>query len=219
MKLYTTHGINRSFIVSEKTNVASDNGKLSLDSLWPMNKADVRGELDSFLAGIQHRAYAMARTATRHDADAMDIVQDAMMQLVKNYSQRSPDEWRMLFYRILHNRINDSFRRKKVRDKVLGWLPGSNSADNQAEDPLEGVPGSNTDEPDKHLERQQSINEIEAAVQGLSRRQREAFMLRCWQGFSTAETAVTMQCSEGSLKTNYSRALESLRGRLEESQQ
>ena len=205
--------------------MSPDNGKLSLGKLWPMNKTDVRAELDSFLAGIQHRAYAMARIATRHDADAMDIVQDAMMQLVKNYSQRSPDEWRMLFYRILHNRINDSFRRKKVRDKVLGWLPGSNyadgsnSADNRAEDPFESVPGANTDKPDKHMERHQTINEIEAAVQGLSRRQREAFMLRCWQGFSTAETAVTMQCSEGSVKTHYSRAIAALRGCLEESQQ
>ncbi len=190
-----------------------------------MNDTDVKNELDSFLAKIQHRAYAMARTATRHDADAMDIVQDAMMQLVKNYSQRSPDEWRMLFYRILHNRINDAFRRKKVREKVLGWLPGSYPAadshptDNRAEDPLESVPGTNTDEPDKHLERQQTIDALELAIQRLSRRQREAFMLRCWQGFSTAETAITMQCSEGSVKTHYSRAIASLRDWLEESPQ
>lgn len=197
--------------------MSPDKGKLALDKLWSMNKTDVRDELDNFLAGVQRRAFAMARTATRHDADAMDIVQDAMMQLVKNYSQRSPDEWRMLFYRILHNRINDSFRRKKVRDKVLGWLPGSNSADKDSEDPLESVPGMITDEPDKHLERHQTIKEIETAVQCLSRRQREAFMLRCWEGLSTIETAATMQCSEGSVKTHYSRAIASLRDWLEES--
>lgn len=206
-------------IVSEQADVSHDNAKLALDKPWPVNKTDVRGELDNFLAAVQHRAFAMARTATRHDADAMDIVQDAMMQLVKNYSQRSPDEWRMLFYRILHNRINDSFRRKKVRDKVLGWLPGSNSADNDSEDPLESVPGMNTDEPDRHLERRQTIKEIEIAIQRLSRRQREAFMLRCWEGLSTIETAATMQCSEGSVKTHYSRAVASLKSWLEESQQ
>ena len=175
--------------------------------------------LDDFLAGIQHRAFAMAKVATGHESDAMDIVQDAMMQLVKYYSERASDEWRMLFYRILHNRINDYFRRRKIRAKITGWLPGSFRDDAEADkgDPFQQVAGAKSNEPDKHLEREQNISQLHIALQSLSRRQREAFMLRCWEGLSTGEAAAAMRCSEGSVKTHYSRAMASLRGLLEKS--
>ncbi len=174
--------------------------------------------LEGFLASVQRRAFAMATTATGDREDALDVVQDAMMQLVKRYSDRTPDEWRMLFYRILHNRINDLYRRRKVRNRVKGWLPGQfrGHEDADQEDPFQAVPGVATDEPENHLVREQNIHHIQLAVTALPRRQREAFMLRCWEGLSTAETAATMQCSEGSVKTHYSRAMISLKAQLEE---
>lgn len=181
-----------------------------------MSEAEMTKALDSFLAQVERRALAMARVAVGEEADAMDIVQDAMMQLVKNYPRHPAGEWRALFYRILHNRINDFFRRKKVRDKVIAWLPGSRQLedDNQI-DPIELSPGEHIHEPDINMERQQNLEQISAAVTTLPKRQREAFMLRCWEGFSTAETAIVMQCSEGSVKTHYSRAMTALRILLE----
>ena len=204
-------------ILNKQNSVAAKNGEIALGNIDCMSAADTRGELDRFLADVQLRAFSMARAATKHDSDAMDIVQDAMMQLVKRYSDRTPIEWRMLFYRILQNRINDSFRRQKVRKKFTGLLPASfRNSDEDQEDPLASVPGLVNDEPDRHLERQEKIEQLHAAVQSLSRRQREAFMLRCWEGFSTADTASVMQCSEGSVKTHYSRAMASLRVSLED---
>lgn len=196
-------------------NLFGEAGYLTRDTS-EMAEADMTKALDSFLAQVERRAFSMARVAVREEADALDIVQDAMMQLVKNYAQHPKSEWRAIFYRILHNRINDFFRRKKVRDKVIAWLPGSRQLEDDKEaNPIDLSIGGRIYEPDVHMEREQNLALISDAVGTLPKRQREAFMLRCWEGFSTAETAIVMQCSEGSVKTHYSRAMHALRKLLE----
>ena len=56
-------------------------------------------------------------------------------------------------------------------------------------------------------ERTQLLQQIEAAVQLLPGRQREAFLMRYWEEMDVAETAAAMGCSEGSVKTHCSRAV------------
>ena len=70
--------------------------------------------LETFLAGVERKAFRMAQIALRHEADALDVVQDAMLQLSSRYASRPPEEWRPLFYRILENRIRDVQRRRSV---------------------------------------------------------------------------------------------------------
>jgi RNA polymerase sigma-70 factor (ECF subfamily) len=169
--------------------------------------------LDRFLSSVEKRAYRIARIAVRHDHDALDIVQDAMLQLARRYGQRPDAEWRPLFYRILQNRIRDHQRRRKVRARIMSWLPGSARADEDGRDAMESVPDPAAP-PVEALATDQAMQALEAALAVLPSRQQEAFMLRVFEGMDVAETASAMGCGEGSVKTHYSRAVHTLRERL-----
>ena len=173
-------------------------------------------ELDKFLAEIERRAFRMAEIALRDPDDALDAVQDAMLKLARSYAKRPSAEWRPLFYRILENGIRDLQRRRSVRKRFMTWLPGANEdPDNEARDPLETVADAAPAVPDL-LMQSQAMQQLEVSLQALPARQREAFMLRNFEGLDVAETASAMGCSEGSVKTHYSRAVHTLREQLGE---
>ncbi len=177
---------------------------------------DQTRELDKFLAEIERRAFRMAQVALRDPDDAMDAVQDAMLKLARNYSSRPSAEWRPLFYRILENGIRDIQRRRTVRKKFMVWLPGvKEDPDNEAQDPLDNVADVGPDIPEL-LMQDQAMVKLEGSLRGLPARQREAFMLRNFEGMDVAQTAQAMGCSEGSVKTHYSRAVHALREQLGE---
>src|SRR5258708_21950749 len=173
-------------------------------------------ELETFLAEIERRAFRMAQVALRDPDDALDAVQDAMLKLTRNYASRPSAEWRPLFYRILENGIRDLQRRRTVRKRVMTWLPGpKEDPDNEAQDPLENVAAAAPAIPER-LMQAQAMQQLEESLRALPTRQREAFMLRNFEGMDVAETASTMACSEGSVKTHYSRAVHALREKLGE---
>jgi RNA polymerase sigma-70 factor (ECF subfamily) len=177
---------------------------------------DQTQELDKFLTEIERRAFRMAQVALRDPDDAMDAVQDAMLKLARNYSSRPSAQWRPLFYRILENGIRDVQRRRTVRKKFMVWLPGvKEDPDNEAQDPLDNVADAGPDVPEL-LMRDQAMVKLEGSLRGLPARQREAFMLRNFEGMDVAQTAQAMGCSEGSVKTHYSRAVHALRKQLGE---
>ena len=177
---------------------------------------DQTRELDKFLAEVERRAFRIAQVSLRDADDALDVVQDAMLKLARNYGAKPSAEWRPLFYRILENGIRDLQRRRAVRKRIMVWSPGpKEDPDEEAQDPLDNVAAGGPDAPEI-LMQAEAMRQLEVALRALPARQREAFMLRNFEGMDVAGTATAMGCSEGSVKTHYSRAVHTLREQLGE---
>ncbi len=172
-------------------------------------------QLNQFLAEVERRALRMTEIAVRDRDEALDLVQDAMIKLARKYSARGQDEWAPLFYRILQNGIRDWHRRQKVRNRVMVWF-GRGRGDDDDYDAVASAPDPTARSPVDELQAQEAMQCLEVAVANLPGRQREAFMLRTFEGLDVAGTATAMGCSEGSVKTHYSRAVHSLREALGE---
>src|SRR5580698_7121361 len=171
--------------------------------------------LNQFLAGVELKAFKIAQAALRHEDDALDAVQDAMLQLVRAYAARPAEEWKPLFYRILENRIRDLQRRRTVRGRVIAWMPFRGDEEDDEPDPIAQAPSTDPS-PVKKLELAEAMGALQKALADLPRRQQQVFMLRTLEGMDVAETAIAMGCSEGSVKTHYFRALQALREKLGE---
>ena len=175
-------------------------------------------ELDAFLADVERRAYKTAWFAVHNEENALDIVQDAMLKLAESYGDRPPAELPALFQRILQNTIRDFYRRSKVRNlwtTLFSALGGANPDDSEESDldRIERLRDPNSEQqeqPDTALEQRRTLEILENELAKLPARQREAFLMRYWEGLDTAETAEAMGCSQGSVKTHCSRATQAL---------
>ena len=169
--------------------------------------------MDSFLAAQQRRLFITARLATRNDDEALDLVQDAMLQLASNYMDKPAGEWPALIQRILQNKIKDWHRKQKVRSILFWWQQQDLDEDVLQIDNQQAAHNL----PDHCQHNQQLQTHIRQALERLPMRQQQAFLLRAWHEHSTEDTAVIMGCSQGSVKTHYSRATKALANLLSDS--
>lgn len=179
-------------------------------------RLDRTDAMDRFLATVERRAYRMARLATGDEQEALDLVQDAMLGLVQHYGARPEAEWAPLFHRILQSRIRDWYRRTRVRLWWRRWLPVSDDAGEDEADPLCNIADPRQPAPDREVANARAMQALEKALRALPLRQQQAFVLRAWEELDVAQTAAAMGCSEGSVKTHYSRAVHTLRKQLGE---
>lgn len=168
--------------------------------------------LEQFLANIEQRAYRMAVIATGNREDALDVVQDAMTKLVVKYADRKADEWAPLFHRIMQTTIRDWYRRSKIRNGLRHLFTWQ---DEDEQDPIDNLPDEQGVGPDGLLNKMQDMAALEQALRTLSLRQQQVFLLRAWEGLDVEQTAQAMGCSQGSVKTHYSRAIQALREQLQ----
>ena len=176
-------------------------------------------ELSDFLKSVEKRAFKRVVYAVRDDDAALDIVQDSMIRLAEKYFDRPAAELPLVFQRILSNATMDWFRRLKVRNAVVRNFSEFESASDDGDfDLLETLAvqsdSTATESASDSVSRAQILLAIEAQVEQLPTRQREAFLLRYWEELDVSETAAVMGCSEGSVKTHCSRAVHALANAL-----
>jgi RNA polymerase sigma-70 factor (ECF subfamily) len=170
--------------------------------------------MEAFLADIEKKAYHIAAFAAGSHADALDLIQDSMIKLVTNYADKPAEQWKPLFYKILRNRITDWHRHQKVKN-LLFFRKNPQNEDKEDEWPPAMNVEQNPDTPEAVLKKaQQQATAIEH-LKTLSGKQQQCFLLRSWEGMSTAQTADIMGCSQGSVKTHYSRAVIKMRTLME----
>ena len=189
--------------IKPKTKSSTQDTSMSLDK-----------RLHLFMQEVSGRALVMMENACQGQQDvAMDLVQEAFISLHQHYAHKSTDEWYPLFYTILNNKLTDWRRKEARRSQRFGWLR-LNPLSQEDDDSEFDIPDLNQIEPSDAIAQQATAEEIQDAIQALPVRQQQAFMLRAWEGFDTATTAKIMNCSEGSVKTHYHRAIQNLKSAL-----
>jgi len=172
-------------------------------------------ELSDFLKNTEKRAFKRTLYHVRDEEAALDIMQDSMIKLATHYGDKPPAELPLLFQRILSNTMLDWFRRRKTRNALFSNLSDFGAGNDEDDfDLLETFNGASESElgesAEDQIRRKQIFSQIEADIQDLPPRQREAFLLRYWEEMDVAETAAAMGCTEGSVKTHCSRAVHAL---------
>lgn len=188
--------------------VASHRFESGVSSVPPANRMS-HSLLDNFFATVEKDAFRLAMAAVHDTDEAIDLVQDAMLTLVKNYRHSDEDEWRPLFFRILQNQIRDWYRRRSVKHALLRWSTLGDTTEQIA-----NIEAPETANPEYTASESESLAAVEKEIQKLPHKQQQVFLLRCWKEWSVAETARIMSISESSVKTHYARALSALRERL-----
>ena len=173
-----------------------------------------RRRLDRFLADTERRALVMAELSTHNRDEALDLVQDAMLAFVRRYADKPQAQWAPLFYRVLQNKTRDWGRRTKLRRRWRVWLHGDSEVADMP-DPLQALADPAGRRPEELIDGAAAVDLLLATLPQLPERQRQAVLLRIWEGLDVAQTATAMGCSAGSVKTHLSRALKRLRECLE----
>lgn len=162
------------------------------------------GAQEDFREFVRSRAAPLHRTAYLLCGDwhlAQDIVQEALAKVFRHWQRvRRADSPDAYVRRILVNEANNHWRRRP------GAALAADSAGHEA-----AIPDASDD----------IVNHaaLLQALLSLPARQRATVVLRYLEGLSERETAAVLRCGEGTVKSQTSRALSTLKAFFSESEQ
>lgn len=171
-----------------------------------------------FAEQVSGRALVMMEMACQHHDVAADLVQEALIALSDRYLHKPESEWTPLFYGILNRRLMDWRRQEIRRSQRFAWFGTRHTFDDDDDcsDPLLLIADDTQQDPSALLAAADDWQLVQQAIAQLPLRQQQAFLLRAWEDLDVRTTAQIMQCSEGSVKTHYSRAIAQLKLTLSE---
>ena len=161
------------------------------------------------------RLMAFIRRRVLDAAEAEDVLQEALYELVAAYRLMQPVEqagaWLM---RVARNRIIDRFRKKKP--ELLADQGFEFNEDDEGGGSLEDLLPSPEDGPDALVIRELMLERIEAALNELPREQRDVFIAQELEGASFKELAERWNVTVSALLSRKRYAVLYLRKRLKE---
>lgn len=144
------------------------------------------------------RAVGLARRITRNEADADEIVQEALLRVWLNAPRWRPvASFRTWFYRVVVNLCLN--RRRRAPMLALG----------AAGDPPDPAPDTLA-----RMQRDEVDRRLTTAIAGLPERQRAAIVLTYHEGLGNAETAGVLETSVSGVEALLVRAKRTLRDKL-----
>jgi RNA polymerase sigma-70 factor (ECF subfamily) len=144
------------------------------------------------------RAVGLARRITRNEADADEIVQEALLRIWLNAPRWRPTAaFRTWFYRVV---VNLCLNRRR-RAPMLGLAAAGDPADS-APDAL------------ARMQREEVDRRLIAAIAELPERQRTAIVLTYHEGLSNADTADVLETTVSSVEALLVRAKRAMRDKL-----
>jgi RNA polymerase sigma factor (sigma-70 family) len=173
--------------------------------------ADQQRRISAEIARQSPRLRNFVRRRVADVADAEDILQDVLFELVESYRLPQPVEnvgaW---LFRVARNRITDFFRRKRPV-ALADVAPGAEDSELGA---IEELLPSTAAGPESDFARAVLIDELDAALNELPAEQREVFVAHEIEGESFKEIAARTGVGVNTLLSRKHYAVLHLRGRL-----
>lgn len=189
-------------------------------------RADARSRLLAELATTPARkGYGIAYDLLGNRAEAEEAVQDALARACESIGDlRDPAAAPAWFLRIVTTQCLRTLRRRRLKRKLLGWLPSGKdeqldaapvTGDNH-EDIAERMHGVVGPEPREALVDHQTLGALLHRLDDLSAQQRTALVLRYGHDLPVAQVAELLGVELATAKTHLVRGLARLRDLMEE---
>jgi RNA polymerase sigma-70 factor (ECF subfamily) len=160
-----------------------------------------RGNVESFnllVSRWEKRVYNYLLRITANREDALDLTQDAFLKAYQNLRKLDdPGRFAPWLYRIAHNEAYSMFRKRKPQTDMEDIEP-------EATETKITVGGSSVFPIELSLA-------VASALDRLSADQREAVVLKIYQGFKFEEMAEILSCPVSTIKSRLYTALELLK--------
>jgi len=172
------------------------------DSLMRRTAAGEELAFQQLLARWQQPVFSFLAHMLSSVEEAEDMTQETFIKVFAQAGRYRPEgKFRSWVLRIAGNQARSVLRRRRI----LRWVDFNPAVHDHA------ATGPN---PLQDLARRETSREVQAAVQSLPERQRQAVVLKRWQGLSYQEIAEVLETTVPAVESLLQRAADSLRQRL-----